>query len=495
MCSKKNVITKVYEALLKDKKTFEMLKMELSQNGQLDETFICEHILPLAKKVDPSITWQDILAFEKEALTQPKKISLTDLENISGGKASNVLLSCGLLALMGFSGLAASNVASADFIEFTKTKEYSDYNAYLSKGDDASTEEREKYEFVTLGEVPFYLQADHLVDGLLWFRSPDEDKAFFVMDRKFEDKKAVYTYSADSPSQLNTAEKTIKKPSLKDIQSQEFKLFNINELTGYLQNSFNDADKTKFNPITHKDSQTLQLADDNPLFNFSRFYNEDFQFDKTSNRESLSAVKMFSSLSTKAYENARFDQKIENISYAQKLFDRLSNQPWTISHRSGFRKQPAFYSIESSKTLSSQLGKHSDNTFDFDEEVIRNNSFTFFTLQVGKGSARNPLALRYESVHAFKNIPLASCSIDLFDSSCKKTSDPCFNGSSEEIKDQLTTYYINDLFNSLSDKSEFNERNLNQHEQKIIDKIHKDALEVRIPTHVAVDKWEKVKLE
>lgn len=122
--------------------------------------------MPLAKKVDPSITWQDILDYEKYALTRPAKISLTDLESVSGGKASNILLSCGLLALMGFSGLATSNIASADFISFTETKEYTDYQPFkdsLNPGD----EEKKKYEFVTSGEVPFYLQADHLVDGLL----------------------------------------------------------------------------------------------------------------------------------------------------------------------------------------------------------------------------------------------------------------------------------------------------------------------------------------
>ncbi len=540
MCNKKDVVKKVYEDILKDKKIFDRLKSELSNKTQLDEAFICKHILPLAQNIDPEITWQDILAYEKEALTQPKKISLTDLENFSGGKASNVLLSCGLLALMGFSGLAASNVASADFIEFTKTKEYSDYNTYLSKGDDAPTEEREKYKFVTLGEVPFYLQADHLVDGLLWFRSPDENKAFFVMDRRFENKNAVYTYSSDGPSQLNLAEKenSINKPSFEEIQKQEFKLFNITELKGYLQESFLDADKTKFNPITHKDSQTLQLVDDNPLYNFSRFYNENFQFDDNKRGKMKGLVTM--NIGTKSSDNAEsfskneivtsgtlqtensqkeaakkaissrvifntldWDKKLEknndHLDFAKKLKEELKKKiSWKIAHRTTV-KNPGFFTIESAETLRKNNPTKNSNTYELDFKNLRNTGFTFFTLQPKTDEPAIPgFFLDEESlseaVFDFKNIPLASCSTEMMGaSSTNKIS--CFNGTSEEIKDQLLIFYINERYNDLSDKSDFNESNLADHIEEIIETMQMDTLEVRIPTHVAVDKWEEVNLE
>ena len=541
MSDKKDIIKKVYEDLLKDKKTFEMLKSELSNKAQLDEAFICKHILPLAKKVDPEITWQDILAFEKEALTQPKKISLTDLENISGGKASNVLLSCGLLALMGFSGLAASNVASADFIEFTKTKEYSDYNTYLSKGDDASTEEREKYEFVTLGEVPFYLQADHMVDGLLWFKSPDENKAFFVMDRKFENKNAVYTYSAKVPSQLNLAEKSINKPSFEEIQKQEFKLFNITELEDYLQESFLDADKTKFNPITHKDSQTLQLADDNPLYNFSRFYNPNYTFSSQNanqnltmedptqkgtilklNRNNLHNTKMYAKPLAEKYLKIEWSENIKKNDlerYAESLKKELLKWTvWTISHLTPLQKTngnlpeslanslslPSFNTVENHLTLARNkiTDDLTDRTCSADTQLLRNDGFVFFTLHVRSrnklypGFFNGPMA---EASLPFENIPLASCSKDMFHG-LKSDSDHivCFNGSSEEIKDQLVTHYINEKIDELLKKGVnpkfiqfFNSKNA----QEIQNEICKQTLEVRIPTHVAVDKWEKVELK
>ncbi len=560
MCNKKDVVKKVYEDILKDKKTFAMLKSELSNKTQLDEAFICKHILPLAKKVDPEITWQDILAFEKEALTQPKKISLTDLENISGGKASNVLLSCGLLALMGFSGLAASNVASADFIEFTKTKEYSDYNTYLSKGDDASTEEREKYEFVTLGDVPFYLQADHMVDGLLWFKSPDENKAFFVMDRKFENKNAVYTYSPDSPSQLNTAGKTTEQPSFEDIHSLEFKLFDTTNFSSdvlkffgkeneqkakdtanYLQESFLDADKTKFNPITHKDSQTLQLADDNPLYNFSRFYNPNYTFSSQNanqsltmedptqkgtilklNRNNLHNTKMYAKPLAEKYLKIEWSENIKKNDlerYAESLKKELLKLTvWTISHLTPLQKTngnlpesldnslslPSFNTVENHLTLARNkiTDDLTDRTCSADTQLLRNDGFVFFTLHVRTrnklypGFFNGPMA---EASLPFENIPLASCSKDMFHG-LKSDSDHivCFNGSSEEIKDQLVTHYINEKIDELLKKDippkhiqYYNSTNI----QEIRNEICKQTLEVRIPTHVAVDKWEKVELK
>ncbi len=192
MKSKEKAIKKVYESILADKNTFNMLKQALGERSQLDEKFIKEKLLPLAQKIDPEITWQDILNYEKEALSHPTELTLSDLENISGGKASNVLLSCGLLALMGFSGLA-SHSTSGVFIPFTQTKEYQDYEAYTAKGDAATEEEKKKYEYVKLGEVPFYQQADHLVDGLLWFYNEENNTAFYVMDRTFKKKTRLYT--------------------------------------------------------------------------------------------------------------------------------------------------------------------------------------------------------------------------------------------------------------------------------------------------------------
>ena len=536
MCNKKDIIKKVYEDLLKDKKTFATLKSELSLKSQLDEAFICKHILPLAKKVDPEITWQDILAFEKEALSQPTELTLNDLENISGGKASNVLMSFGLLALMGFSGLAANNVASADFIEFTKTKEYSDYNTYLSKGDDASTEEREKYEFVTLGEVPFYLQADHMVDGLLWFKSPDENKAFFVMDRKFENKNAVYTYSAEVPSQLNLAEKekSINKPSFDVIQKLEFRLIDINidnnnnidiiandlklilseidqqkleNLVDYLNKSINDAAGKPFNTVDHANSQTLQLADDNPLYNFSRFYNPRYRFNSKSQRQNLEEIPMYAKNKNGIFKTIDFDPEIKNEettkkAYAEKLAKHLKEEvSWSIAHRTRSKKEPTFKTIESSNTLRKNLGLSSENTFKTDIEVLRNDSFTFFTLQLGENRASLPSFIGtnkqheiYEDIDSFDGKPFMSCSKDMIsrlkeDKPEKREFFPCFNGSSEEVKEQIIKYYINELYKKLENKADFNEKNFETHAQALIKTIHNAELEVRIPARVSVKNW------
>ena len=545
MCNKKDIVKKVYEDLLKDKKTFETLKIELSKKTQLDEAFICKHILPLAKKVDPEITWQDILAYEKEALSQPTELTLNDLENISGGKASNVLMSFGLLALMGFSGLAASNVASADFIPFSETKEVQEYRAF-KENPSPTEEDKKKFEFVDLGEVPFYLQADHMVDGLLWFRSPDEDKAFFVMDRNFdENRRAVYTYKGDS-----------SKPAFNMIKEQEYKLFNINELEGYLKESFNDAETKSFEDKGLTEAQTLQRKDDNPLYNFSRFFNKDFTFNseertKAQPKFAVNNIKSVSmSIGTKDSENIEsfskkhvvaagtpqtglseensshrkqqensakkaiasreafdrldWDEEIRQnpdlLDFARNLKEDLKKQiSWKIAHRTevGWSGKPGFNTIESAKTLREISPYNRSNTGIIDTEILRNTGFTFFTLQpdqLKRSKPRNLFNCKIdlaEAVFDFDNIPLVSCSADL--AAIYGRQHVCFNGSSEEVKEQLTMFYANQEIKkrlleknwSIEDFKENKENLINE----IREQLRKEALEIRIPTSVAVNKW------
>ncbi len=549
MCNKKNVIKKVYEDILKDKKTFEMLKSELSSCAQLDEAFICKHILPLAQRVDPEITWQDVLNYEKEALAQPTELSLNDLENISGGKASNVLMSFGLLALMGFSGLAASNVASADFIPFSETKEVQEYKAF-KENPSPTEDDQKKFEFVDLGEVPFYLQADHMVDGLLWFKHPTENKAFFVMDRKFENKNAVYTYNKGDSS----------KPAFNTIKEQEYKLFDINELEGYLQESFNDAETKSFKDKGLSEAQTLQRKDDNPLYNFSRFFNKDFTFNseertvtqskfavnniksvsmnigtkdsdniesfskkqvvaagspQTDNKEETTSHRKQQEDSAKkalasreAFDLLDWDEEIKQnpdlLDFARSLKEDLKKQiSWKIAHRTevGWTGKPGFNTIESAKTLRDLSPYNRSNTGIVDAKILRNTGFTFFTLQPDQLKRSKPSNLfnckidLAEAVFDFDNIPLVSCSADLAAISGRQI--VCFNGSSEEVKEQLTMFYANQEIKkrlleknwSIDDFKENKENLINE----IREQLRKEALEVRIPTSVAVNKWTTLK--
>ncbi len=362
MKNKEKTIKKVYESILADKNTFNILKQALGEQSQLDEKFITKKLLPLAQKLDPEITWQDILNYEKEALSHPTELTLSDLENISGGKASNVLLSCGLLALMGFSGIA-SHSTSAVFIPFTQTKEYQDYEAYKAKGDAATEEEKNKYENTDLGEVPFYQQADHLVDGLLWFYNEENNTAFYVMDRTFNGKgNAIYTYATSEGSSLG-----VDKPTFDEIQANEHTLFKVDSLTGYLKASFENANTIAFNPGQHNDSQTVQRVDDNPLYNYAKFYNPSNAFENRTSvndfdLKNLHKLKMLGTLSENppdAFQSIRWCEKIENDPVAKELAENVKQSmmatPWTIAHRTkpplDSKTPPSLKKIESYKTL------------------------------------------------------------------------------------------------------------------------------------------------
>ena len=529
MQNKREAITKLYNSILSDKTTFNMLQEALTAHSRLDEKFITEYILPLARKFDSEITWEDILNYEKAALSEPTKLSLAELKDISGGK-TNFLLNCGLLALMGFAGGAAANTASADFIPFTQTKEYQDYEAFVAKGDTATEEEIDKYENTTLGDVPFYKQADHLVDGLLWFYNEANNTAFYIMDRRLEGSNSVYTYSPTSTS-ISGFDSIKPKPSLDEIKAKEYTLINVDELDDYLKASFNDANTIKFDEKIHGGAQTLQLINDNPLFGFSRFYNPNFGFDKDAgikyheqyngfipeqDREKLSSVNMYAHREMPGFQTISWHDDIKNddnkLRYAEELASELRKLDWSIAHRMVKKNdnKPEFNAIESMRTLIQENIKSDgfNNGF-LDKDLLRYDNHTFFTLQVDKttfsSTFQNENEL-YEVVFPFEKIPFLSCSRYmlsnfLLEERAKEMPlaflDPveaCFNGTAEEVKNMIIIYYINFWYEYIKDKNEFNINNLEKHLNEIICLIQIDELEVRIPSHINVKRedWHEV---
>ena len=529
MQNKREAITKLYNSILSDKTTFNMLQEALTAHSRLDEKFITEYILPLARKFDSEITWEDILNYEKAALSEPTKLSLAELKDVSGGK-TNFLLNCGLLALMGFAGGAAANTASADFIPFTQTKEYQDYEAFVAKGDTATEEEIDKYENTTLGDVPFYKQADHLVDGLLWFYNEANNTAFYIMDRRLEGSNSVYTYSPTSTS-ISGFDSIKPKPSLDEIKAKEYTLINVDELDDYLKASFNDANTIKFDEKIHGGAQTLQLINDNPLFGFSRFYNPNFGFDKDAgikyheqyngfipeqDREKLSSVNMYAHREMPGFQTISWHDDIKNddnkLRYAEELASELRKLDWSIAHRMVKKNdnKPEFNAIESMRTLIQENIKSDgfNNGF-LDKDLLRYDNHTFFTLQVDKttfsSTFQNENEL-YEVVFPFEKIPFLSCSRYmlsnfLLEERAKEMPlaflDPveaCFNGTAEEVKNMIIIYYINFWYEYIKDKNEFNINNLEKHLNEIICLIQIDELEVRIPSHINVKRedWHEV---
>ncbi len=109
----------------------------------------------------------------------------------------------------------------------------------------------------------------------------------------------------------------------------------------------------------------------------------------------------------------------------------------------------------------------------------------------------------FDASFSFDNVPLASCSKEMIHGLFSTENQDqkqyvCFNGSSEEIKEQIATHYLNSEIKNLLEKN-YSAKKILRNKKSIFNNIKKkiiqDALEVRIPTHVAVDKREKVNLE
>ena len=70
---------------------------------------------------------------------------------------------------------------------------------------------------------------------------------------------------------------------------------------------------------------------------------------------------------------------------------------------------------------------------------------------------------------------------------------PCFNGSSEEVKDQITTYYANKEIKKHLVKEAWSVNTFKENQEKLLNEIREqlrvEGLEVRIPTSVAVKDW------
>lgn len=480
---KNEKVERLYEIILRDTHTFETLRKELSHKSQLDKNFIEKKLVPIALENNLDISWQDILEYEKNHLNTKKILSLSDLEKVSGGKTSKVMLGCSLLALLGFSSLT-SNVVSAEFIPFTDTKEFVEH-----KDDDDTT----------LGAIPFYLQADHVVDGVLWFKHPTKNLAFFILDRKIkkEGNKEEYTYS-----------------DYEQVKNSEYKLLDVDKLDGALKLNFDKAKDEKFDANSESNNrQSIQLAEDNPLFNFSRFYNKNYVFDDESQRGALSKISMYAGTEKDNFIQIDWDEEIKNdkdkLVHAERVKEKLDKAiSWKIVHRRESDQEPSFYQIESARTLNIHYNLPAAHTASEDKNILRNDAFTFFTLCAIPTDPAVPIMFSgkenlQETVLDFTDIPLVSVSIDMLsilnpgasnifhqdgESSSEKV--PCFNGSSEEVKYQLEVYYVNEKIMSLK-KEDCTERKVDEHVKEILQKINSDCLEIRIPTKARIKSWHK----
>lgn len=125
MSNKDIAIRQLYENIAKDKKVFNKLKANWAQESNFDKNFITKNLLPLAQKIAPEITCDDILEYENKRKGY-SGLSEEELENVAGGNAATAILGCGFLALMGFLGGMTSNTtntASAEFVPFSQTSE------------------------------------------------------------------------------------------------------------------------------------------------------------------------------------------------------------------------------------------------------------------------------------------------------------------------------------------------------------------------------------
>lgn len=480
----KQVINELYVKIFKDKKLSKRLKTELVKSQKLDKDFIVNNILPLANEIDSNITWHDILEYEKENINKEKILNNDDLSNVSGGKFLNSFVSVGLLTMMGLSAIP-NNQTSADFIKFNQTREVQN----------AEESEKEGQKF---GDLPFYLQSDHSVNGIRWFKDPNKEVAFFVLDRELKNGEEKYACTF-----------------YKDIMKYEYKLLKVGDLEGLshdLKSSYDEAlNLSGGTPLT-----TRVL--DNPLYNFARFYNPNYRFDSDAKRENLAKIPMYVSSEIPLEDGSPFshvehlDKSKESavkISYAQKLKEQLKEKiSWTLVHRTESNEKPEFKVIESAHNLKDGYGRESANTKDLDKEVLRNDGFTFFTLQVkDKKVIRLPFTYSkpiYEGFQDFKDIPLVSCSIDMLPRLKGQFSEykyaflpenfPCFNGSSEDVKEQIIDYYVNQKVKELKEE-DCKESNVEEHVNEIIEDINNWALEVRVPTKLRIKQWEELNLE
>lgn len=475
----KEIVFKLYQEISKDKNFQKNLKKKLINYNKFDKSFITKNILPLAKKLNLNVTWQDIFEYEKNSISNDKILNEDDLSNVAGGKALNAILSCGLLATMGLTGISV-NPVSADFIQFVATKEARD---------------------AVSGNLPFYLQADHPVDGILWFKAENKNSAFFIIERKISDGRLMKYFTENYD----------------EIKNNEYKLLNIDELSSTLKKSYEQAQKVGF-----KEPVGLSIFSDNPLYNFARFYNPNYIFDEKAKRSNLEEIKMYIDSDIKIDENKTFShlewseelkKSPKKLSYANEIFEKLLNDvSFNIVHRVESEKQPEFKTIESSYNLNRYYNRESAHTGDEDKNTLRNDGFTFFTLQVNdKESIPEMFEDKknlYESQVKLENIPLVSCSKDMLPrlnpeansglsglfSETDELPDPfpCFNGSSESVKKLVLKYYTDEAIKGLSEE-DCVESNKNEHIESIIQKIGDDALEVRVPTKFNVENWTKVK--
>lgn len=342
------------------------------------------------------------------------------------------------------------------------------------------------------GSIPFYLQADHLVDGTLWFKDPDTDKVFFILDRSIENGESKYTC-----------------PYYEEIKSNENKLFDFKDLPEILQESYKKAEAY----IEPNNTSTLQIMDDNPVYNFARFYNSNYKFDAQSNREKLSVVPMYASSKNQngnLFKTIDWDESIRNseakLNYAEQLSDKLSEQSssWKIAHRVEGSEAPSFSTIESNKNLNKYYDKKSSHTHDEDKDTLRNSGFVFFTLQPQREKRNIPLGIfnsgtLQEFQMQFGDIPLVSCSKDMLgnlkaDDPNNLDAFPWFNGTGEEVREQIIKYYVNEKVKNLQE-NDCNESNISKHINEIIEQIKDDNLEVRIPAKVVADNWESFEYE
>ncbi|GHV24381.1 hypothetical protein FACS189465_1510 [Clostridia bacterium] len=462
MKDKKSEIKNFYLEISKDENKLNYLRNKLISISGFNCEFINTYLIPLAKEMSFDFSVDDIIDYESEKLNYKKMLNKNELSEIAGGKFADKFASLSLLTIIGLSGVLNSD-ASAEFIYFGKTKEANSINS---------------------GDLELYLQADHLVDGILWFKKSDSQKVFFILNRRIDksSKKIEYTCSYHT-----------------DIQEFENKLLDMDELPGKLKISCMKALRD-----TPTKPATLSIIDDNPLYSFARFYNPNFKFDKNPERKNLKDIPMYKS------EN---EIKLESIA-ANRAVTLMSNLKETISwkmvHRLTSREKPNFTTIESARVLTKHYDATPAHTSEDDEKVLCNDGFTFFTLQPKVGVHTLPDMFKnekilQEAVIDFKEFPLVSCSKDMLprihpevDNMFYTDGDdlgpvfPCFNGSSEDVKNQIIKYYLGEKLSTDGNcLSKTDEQIVNE----IINEIHEDKLEIRIPTKVSIKSWETVQFD
>ena len=185
---------------------------------------------------------------------------------------------------------------------------------------------------------------------------------------------------------------------------------------------------------------------------------------------------------------------------AKRLLLSILSEPWTLAHRTDSENEPDFKELESHTTLKKHIlpSKLAYNTFKIDEALLRTDGNVFFTIQP-KANTRTfadffkPNQQLYETARPFERIPYVSASKDLLYLLTSKPEKnlPCFNGTSEEVKEQIIITYINKIV-SLHNLDYLKETDIEQLKEECLNMIHEDKLEVRIPTHVAVNEWKPI---